>query len=271
MRFAHLAPAIGAIDFCYRDAKTSSFVGPVLGGGGATDAGPSASDAGEDADAAGEDAGVADAAPVIDDGGAPSIAFRGVSTYQTLEAAGPLTIGIVAGGASSCAERILEQDVTLDTGKLSTVVLLGTPGADGGDALAIVAFTDDRETIADKARVRVVNAAAGAEAIAARALGAQEVVLADEVLPRHAATASVATSVDALGYATVSPVPPPAAIALGPAKDAGGPTWQSGTTDLGIVGGSLHTAFVLAGSPYAVLWCTDTSTSGARTTCALVK
>lgn len=277
IRFAHLADGVGPIDFCYRAAGTANFVGPVISGGGAhADAG--AGDAAADGDAD------AEAGPnVFDDAGAPAVAPRAVTAYLTLAAAGSVRIAIVARGAASCTDRIVETDVTLDPGKLVTVALLGSGAVyDAGNldevrALGLVAFTDDRSTIADKARVRVVHAALAGTlpSLAVRAVGAIAVPLADVVAPRHAASASATIPVDALGYATAAPLASPAAIGVDPVADAdgGGASWQSAPADLGLSGGSLHTAFVVTGTsaPYAVLWCTDTSLTGDQTTCALLK
>ena len=57
------------------------------------------------------------------------------------------------------------------------------------------------------------------------------------------------------------------------AADASVDSWLSASGDLGLRGGSLHTGFVLSADeqPFEVLWCTDTSTSGDRTTCDVVR
>ncbi|MCW5837082.1 MAG: hypothetical protein KIS78_32105, partial [Labilithrix sp.] len=186
-------------------------------------------------------------------------------------------------GATSCANALVTADVTLDPGKLFTVALFGRH-ADGGVSLEVGAFTDDRSTEPNKLRARVIHAALGAADVpgvgplAVRAVASKTTVLADRVAPRRAATASQAVMVDGLGYVTAAPIPPPASIAIGPASsdgaDSGFETWQSQSADLGLHGGSLHTAFVLTGateSTFEVLWCADTTTSGDRTTCALVR
>jgi hypothetical protein len=277
IRFAHVADGVGPIDFCYRAAGTANFVGPVISGGGAqADGGPSDAAAHADADAE------AEAGPIVfDDAGAPAVAPRAVTAYLTLAAAGSVRIAVVARGAASCTDRIVETDVTLDPGKLVTVALVGSGAVyDAGNmdevrALGLVAFTDDRSTVADKARVRVIHAALAGElpSLTVRAVGAIAVPLADDVAPRHAASASATIPVDSLGYATAAPLASPAAIGVDPVADAdgGGPSWQSAAADLGLSGGSLHTAFVVTGAPYAVLWCTDTSLTGDRTTCAVLK
>jgi hypothetical protein len=294
MRLAHLAPDLGAVDFCYRMAKTSSFEGPVLGGG----LGGTTNDAGTDADA-GEagpgdlDAGIADADAGVDeggaDGGAASVGYRTVSRYLTLDASGPLTIALIAPGATSCATPLFTADVTLDPGKLSTVAIVGLTDTDAGDAaLALVAFTDDRATTPAMARVRMIHAALGmpggraaAGALSVRASSSQTVTIADHVEPKKAGAPSATVPVDSLGYATLAPVPSPAQLAVGAAAmagpattDAASDSWVSQPSELDLNGSSLHTGFVLTGQeqqPFEVLWCTDTSTSGDRTTCVLVR
>jgi hypothetical protein len=265
MRLAHLASDLGPIDFCYRAANTGTFEGPVLGGGSPK------KDAGDDAEADSGD----DAEAGVGDSGA-ALATATVSAYVVLDADGPLTIAIVEGGASSCAGPIVVADVTLDPGKLSTVAVHGRRDTDASDALGIVAYTDDRSTVPEKARVRIVHAVVGsAGPIAVRAVAAQAILVADRVEPRRASTASTSVPVDDLGYATIDPVPPPASLSVTPAaaQDAATSGWQSSAGNLDLRGGSLHTGFVMAGEgkPYQVLWCTDTSTAGERTLCELVR
>jgi hypothetical protein len=258
LRLAHLAPELGAIDFCWRPVDTGAFEGPVFGGAmPAVDGGDASADADADADEA--------------EAAAPhGVVFRTVSTYQTLARAGAITIAIVLRDAGSCANPIVTGDVTLDAGKLSTVVVLGRGTDAGASSLGVVAFTDDRTTTADMARVRLVHAALAAGTLAVRASSGTTVTLADALLPRKT------TSMVPLGYATVTPVPPPASIAItetAPLGDAAAAAWQSSSGDLGLVGGSIHTGFVLdgEGAPFEVLWCTDTSTTGDRTTCDRVR
>jgi hypothetical protein len=295
MRLAHLAADLGPVDFCYRAAKASSFAGPVLGGGlGAPKRDAGASDSGADASGDGGDpldGGALDAAGALDasaDAGAAAIEFLTVSRYLTLDAAGPLTIALVAPGSTSCTSPLLSADVTLDPGKLATVAIIGHLSDDGGaGSLGLVAFIDDRTVAPTTARVRMINAALGAagadaapdapNALAVRAVGAQTLTLAERVEPRRAGSPSSTVPVDSLGYATVAPVPSPARLAVGAAadtkSDAAIDAWVSEAGELGLVGSSLHTGFVLTGSvgSYEVLWCTDTSTSGDHTTCALVR
>ncbi|MDB4935643.1 MAG: hypothetical protein JWP87_2615 [Labilithrix sp.] len=285
MRLAHVSSDLGAVDFCYRMAKTSSFIGPVLGGGGGGTIQDPDAGAGEGGDAS-DGATSSDAPEAGTDGGAPSVSYRSVSRYLTLAASGPLTIALVAPGATSCATPIFTTDVTLDPGKLATVAIVGRSTADAGDnALALVAFIDDRTTTPAKARVRMIHAASGtsvrepAGALAVRASSSQTVSVADRVEPKKAGSPSDAVPVDSLGYATIAPVPSPATLGVGAASgsgaaDASSESWLSEAGDLDLRGGSLHTGFVLTGEgaqPFEVLWCTDTSTSGDSTTCTRVR
>jgi hypothetical protein len=280
MRVAHLAPAIGPIDFCYQGARKGTFVGPVLGGGAA----PKADDADADADANADlDASLPSDVSETDGGSLRSATYRTVTAYLALATAGPVTIAVVEAGATSCAKALATADVTLDPGKLSTVGLF-EKRVDGGISVELAAFTDDRTTDPEALRVRVIHAALGnadvpaAGPLAIRAVAAKTTVLGDRVEPRNASTASQAVMVDALGYVTAPPIPPPTSIAIGPATtdggaDAGFDPWQSKSTDLDLRGGSLHTAFILTGATEAtfeVLWCADTTTAGAQTSCTLV-
>jgi hypothetical protein len=283
MRLAHLAADLGPVDFCYRTARSAAFAGPVLGGG----IGDPKRDAGADggAEDASSEAGDAGLEAGDGDGGAASVGYRTVSRYLTLEASGPLTIALVAPGATSCATPLFTADVTLDPGKLATVAIVGLDANDGGaGGRAVVAFIDDRTTTPEKARVRMVNAAFGTAAaptspaaLAVRAVGAQTLTLAERVEPKKAGSPSATVPVDSLGYATIAPLPSPAQLAVGAAADtadAAVDSWVSAAGELRLNGGSLHTGFVLTGEspkPFEVLWCTDTSTSGDRTTCEVVR
>jgi hypothetical protein len=290
MRLAHVAGDLAPVDFCYRIANTSSFIGPVLGrglGGLVHDAGTAPGDGGDASPGLGDAATTSDSgAEGGADGGAASIRYRSVSRYLTLSASGPLTIALIAPGSTSCATPLFTADVTLDPGKLATVAIVGRPDADAADmALSLVAFIDDRTTTADKARVRMIHAASGnathepAGALAVRASSSQTVTIAERVEPKKAASPSETVPVDSLGYATIAPVPSPAQLAVGAAagssaSDAATTSWVSQPGALDLRGGSLHTGFVLTGElqqPFEVLWCTDTSTSGDTTTCTLVR
>ena len=277
-RIAHLAPDLGPVDFCYRASQNGTFIGPVVGGNTMPNA--AGGEGGLDAEAGSEDAATNPA-----DAGGPQLPYRSMSKYFTLSASGKIDIAIVKAGSASCGKPVLQGDVTLDPGKLYTVVLLGWRDSDAGPALDVLGFTDDRTLVADKARVRVIHAALGigntapAGPLAARVAGAKAEVLAERVEPRKASTASQSIPVDALGYAKVDPLTPPASLVVSTTPDAGaGPveagtqTWQSSAIDLDLRGGTLHTAFVLSAenAPFEVLWCADTITRAERTACVVV-
>lgn len=278
MRLAHLASDLGTIDFCYA-ALTGASVGPVLNGGGADpDASVDASDAADagsaSADAAG--GGLDGAAP---DASPAGLAFGTVTKYFTLQATGTINVAIVRAGATSCSNPIAEGTVTLDPGKLSTVALFAAPAVagDAGDAgaRALVAFIDDRETRADRARVRMVHGAS-AGPLAVQVTGATTVSLAERLEPRRVSTASQTIPVDALGFATIAPVAPPASFVIAATPIDGGPSdasWQSAAADLDLRGDSLHTGFVLddTGGGFSVLWCADKSTTAELTACSLLR
>lgn len=274
LRLAHLARDLGAIDFCYQAARAGAFEGPVLRTGGvAQDASVDAppGDGGLEIDADLLDGG--DDASTEDAGASAALAYGSVSKYLTVAATGTIVVVIVPAGATSCGGAIATGTVTLDPGKLSTVAVFSGAGEDAGAAVA--AFTDDRETKADKARVRIIHGAAGGP-FAVQISGAQTTPVASEVVPRRASSASSTIPVDALGFATIVPVAPPASIVVTPASDAGdagADPWQSeAREDLDLRGDSLHTAFVV-GEPgaFEVLWCADKNTTGDRTTCTLVR
>lgn len=286
-RFAHFAPDLGRVDFCYRASGTTTFLGPVLGtpraaprdAGSDAAASPSPSTS-PDADAVADaavDANAATTAP------GASLAYREVTRYVGLARSGPLDIAVVVAG-SSCASPLLVRTVTLDPGKLSTVTVLGRVGADAGASseLGLLALVDDRTTQPEKARVRLVHAALPAPGatpeatpLGVRATSGTTIVLADRIDPRKASSPSANVPVDALGYATVGALPPPASLSVSGAAlgDAAVEAWESAAVDLDLRGGSLHTGFVVLGDgkPFEVVWCRDTSTDGDLTACTRVR
>lgn len=293
LRVAHLADGLGAVDFCYQARGTGNLVGPVLGrasgdAGTPTDAG----DAGEVPDAEAGDA--SDDGATSPEAGSPGVPYLAVSRYVTVSATGTLALSFVRPGSGSCADPVASGAVTIDPGKLVTAVLMGRVEADGGapgDAgagtdggspdgeLRVTAFVDNRETVRDKARVRLVHAALGTTtqpprgALAARAVSGRTTELASAIPPGQASRSSTEIPVDSLGYATVTPVPPPTAIEISQADDAGTAAWLSPFTDLGLSGGSLHTGFISSDGPtgLALLWCDDTSTSVTLGACKLLR
>lgn len=321
MRLAHMAPDLGPLDFCWRASGAATFTGPVLNA--ALDAGAAAADASPDgptidADAAGVgdagadstiDAGAGydatagdaaasdaaagdaatDAAPLEaaapDGGGTPALDFGELTPDEVL-GGGTFDIALVAAGASTCAQPLLVQPVTLDAGKRTTVVVMGLSAADAGSAaaLSLVAFTDDATIDPAHARVRMIHAALGAPdgSGAAPALevslaaGGADVPVAAELDPRHASTPSAQDpSVDSLGYTTLDPVGSPAAFRLQPLGDSGvGGAWTTVPVDaLGTSAGTVHTAFVVSrpAGALGVVWCSEDKTSGSAVTCGLLR
>jgi len=274
LRLAHMASGVGPVDFCYQAARAGSFEGPVLGGPSTAVA-----DAGADGDTDADAAATADAgidAAVDEDAGRPAVTYGSVSKYFTLAATGTIVVAIVPAGGR-CSEAIAQASVTLDPGKLSTVVFFAE-GSDASDG-AVVGFVDDRDTLSDKARVRIIHASA-AGPIAVRANTSRTTTLADRVEPRHASEATPAIPVDALGFATVAPLPPPVTLVVDPIdQDASADaapsttaTWASAAGDLDLRGGSLHTGFVLdEDGGFVVLWCADQITAFDHTACTWVR
>jgi hypothetical protein len=245
MRLAHLAEGVGAIDFCYQGARSGAAVGPVRKSSIQQDAG-NAGDAGD-----------------------LGFAFRDVSRYFTIESSGPLAISIVPAGAASCsnAAALATANVTLDPGKRATVVFFAE-SRDGGAARPLASFVDDANTVGGRARVRIIHGADGFGTFAARAATSATTLLAERVEPRRASTSSAIVPVDTLGYATVDPITASAALAID-FLDAGASPWQSTPRDLGLGGGSLHTAFVVedGSGSVDVVWCADEQNAFDLTSC----
>lgn len=275
MRVAHLAPDVGRIDFCLAAARTASFEGPVLGAGN----GSVKKDAGTDADADAASTSASDAGDEL------SLGFEEMTSYLTLDITGPLTIAIVAAGAGSCANPIVVDDVTLDPGKLSTVVLMGVGDQDGGaSGLRVAAFTDDTQVVAASARARMIHAALAplgnvaqtslAVSLTSGATGS----LADRVEPRRASSPSASVPIDVLGYAKIAPVAAPAKLSVSALADGGSDAaatsvWQGPSKDLDLTGGSVHTGFMVTtkAGAFEVVWCADKTMTNTRTACVVVK
>jgi len=166
-------------------------------------------DTGGDGATAAADGALADAhtdvAPSVDGGErVGGVTPLRMSTYVTIAGAGTFDVAIVLGGSTSCNSPLAIQRVTLDAGKLSTLVVLSTTapdpldgGADAarsldagkdaatngvtgeagapdasGPALSIVVLTDEPALSATAARARFFNATSAG---ATSQLGALEV------------------------------------------------------------------------------------------------
>jgi hypothetical protein len=247
------------------------------GGGeaGAEDATTGSADATIDA---GADGGGAGDAAVSDGGGAIlRVGFGQASEVQTLPAIGTLDIALVAPYQLSCAAPRFVGRVTLDPGKVATVVAMGLRAADAGgpSALRLQAFVDERPGAS--AQVRVVNAALGSRGEGPApplSVQAGDVVLAPEVDPGETAAESSPPGVDALGYAPAPVFMSTAPIVLSTLADAGdgaARTWTTPFFDLGIGSGTSHTAFVvsLEEGALGVVWCGDPLLDTNTGACAL--
>jgi len=310
MRLAHASSGLGPIDFCWRITGTANFTGPVLAGAlTPTDAGApgdAQTDAETDASAAGDAAGTGDAASVPDtswdaaeegvdldatDGASEpydaqiadaspvpaSLAFGSMTSDVSLPAPGTFDIAIVAAGQTSCLQPLLVDQVTLDAGQRSTVVVMGEPWRDGGpSALTIAGFVDSRAS-QQSTLVRFIHAALGSSdepAAPAVAIRANTTLLAAQVDPGKATAESTTPSVDSLGYTTLDAIPGTVSLGLTALGDAGSPTaWTTPSTSLGLQAGSVHTGLVVSLSQGAlgVAWCTDVDTAGGgHTACTLL-
>jgi len=312
VRLAHASPDLGPVDFCWRTSGTATFTGPVLSGeqplpeagpppGDAGVEGPSnagdadASEAGSDAadggdartdadgstaDAATPDAtlaegGAADAG--TPDGGTPGQLVFGTMTPDVLlPATGTVDIAVVAAGQTSCAVRRLVGTVTLGAGKRATVVLMGLAGQDSGpDALTVIGFTDT-PTDPQSALVRVIHAAlgfGGAPPTPALSVQTGGTLIAAEVDPKMAATASTTPAVDGLGYATLQPLAPPSSLQLATVGDAASAHWTTAARDLSVRMGTAHTGIVvsLGQGSLGIVWCSgDSTTAGVAASCVLL-
>ena len=271
LRLVHLAAGLGPIDFCTRVGAGDPFVGPVLGrdrDGGA----PDASDAGQDAGQDAEQDGSKRDAEVMDAGAVP-LPYLAASQYTPVEGSGTVELAIVPYGTSSCASPLATRAITLDPGKLTTVVVYGREGADSGAPAGIVAFNDISGVIPDKARLRMIHAVGeGAPPLTVTVYASLTTTLGTLEPLGILSSSTDAAAIESLGYATLGPRPAPATLGLvesGDGGDAG--SWLSQSADLGLTGGTLHTGFIVRqkGS-YAVLYCNDVSTEGPRTLCGLL-
>lgn len=270
-------PADTGADVAESDAEAQEAgdgAAPGDAGARASDAGLDASDAGEasQGDAA-SDAGVAGGGQLADGGAAMRVDFGQASEVVTLPAIGTLDIALVAPYQLSCASPRFIGRVTLDPGKVATVVVMGEKGVEaGGSALQIKAFIDDPPGKA--AQVRVIHTALGgpgeppSPALGVEAAG---VPLAPEVEPGQASAASTSPSVDTLGYAPTPVLPGPAPIEITTLGDAAARTWTTPFFDQGLLAGTSHTAFVvtLAAGSLGIVWCEDAFVASPAAPCLI--
>ncbi len=288
LRFAHLAPGLGSVDFCWRASTTDPFHGPLLGGGATTsfDAGlpdgdSGASDAsatldsGEPADAAAGPGDSGDGGSESADAGPGPLGYLSISPTLELVSSGTIDVIAVEPG-TSCAAPLVLAHVALTTAARTTLLLAGGVQADASGGLGIVALGDE-VTAADarQTSVRVVNAAlvpSVGSFTAAFEQGGYDVVLADVVPPGNAASPSIkdagTPAVDALGYTTVVPTasPPALRIVFDQGDSGVSPTWASHAAPQPLQAGEITTAFVGHDDyGYLVLWCSDASEASSAT------
>jgi hypothetical protein len=218
-----------------------------------------------------------------------------LSRYIDLRGGGTFEFAIVAAGLGSCGTPYLTQQVTLDPGKSTTVVLTRTPGlsADAGieaggvgeageagargvpgaGALTLLSFVDESDARSGAARTRFINVArspSSGEGVVVREVDVLDQAdkawrLAALIDPDAVSSPSSSPPfVDALGYHESVAIDPPEAtissrkalrVATG---DAGGEV--SSTSDwqsLDLSSASVHTGFLAASGGLAVLWCDD--------------
>ena len=275
LRLVHAAPGLPAIDFCTRSGPQDLFVGPVLGRDRPRDGGSDAPrpDGATSPDASIDDAGAQDAwAP--QDAQADAQASLGVapssaSQYVSVEGSGTLEVAIVPAGTGSCGQPLALGQVTLEPGRLKTVVVYGLP-QDAGRAAGVAAFDDAPEVTPNRAKIRLIHASAGPlPRLTATLYSTLTTTLGtlDPLGPLRAETD--ASQVDDLGYANVDPRPPPTTLGLREAESATPKLTQP--ADLGLTGGSLHTGFVVRNqTATSLLYCNDVSTDGPRTQCVVL-
>jgi hypothetical protein len=211
------------------------------------------------------------------DVGAPAaLLFGGMTPDVTFPTSGTFDIALVTAGQTSCLQplpRLVDQ-VTLDAGKRSTVVVMGVPSEDAGaSALSLAAFVD-APAVATSTRARFIHAALGTTGQAATpalSVHAGATLVAAEVDPGNAATASPSPLVDSLGYSTLDPIAGTVTIGLATLGDVA-QQWTTPATALGLELGSTHTGILvsLGQGALGVAWCGDVADAGGRTSCTLI-
>jgi hypothetical protein len=272
LRLVHLAEGLPAIDFCTRSGEADLFDGPVLGRDRPRDAGSarpdgSMADAGTALDAEPTDGAVTDAS----DAGSAGVVPTSASQYVSVDGSGTIELAIVPAGQGSCGQPLARGRITLDPGRLKTVIV-HSAASEGGVSAGVVAYDDTTDVTPQRASLRLVYASSTGASLRATLYGSLTTQL-GRLEPlgvlRAEADASV---VDSLGYASVDPRPAPATlgIAEATATDAELPSATSGA-DLGLAGGSVHTGFLVRrGAESSLLYCNDFATDGPRTQCTVL-
>lgn len=275
LRLVHAAVGLPAIDFCTRSGPQDLFDGPVLGRDrprdGGTDARMSDSAPNVDDAQASDSASDADASSItdayVDAGAVTGVAPASASQYVSVTGSGTLEVAIVPAGTGSCGQPLATGQVTLEPGRLKTVIVFGLP-QDAGRTAGITAFDDTPDVIPNRAKLRLIYAAVGpAPRLTATLYSTLTTTLGtlDPLAPLRPDTDG--SLVDGLGYANVDPRPPPTTLGFREAQSA----TATQPADLGLTGGSVHTGFILPTQDgTSLLYCNDVSTDGPRTQCTLL-
>lgn len=273
LRLVHVAEGLPAIDFCTRSGEADLFDGPVLGRDRPRDAGaPRPDGATSDAmalmDAEPRDGALADAS----DAGASGVVPTSASQYVSVEGSGTIELVVVPAGQGSCGQPLARGRITLDPGRLKTVVVHAIE-SDGGVTAGVTAYDDTSDVVPQRASLRLVYASSPGAPLRATLYGSLTTQL-GRLEPlgvlRAEADASV---VDTLGYASVDPRPAPATLGVAEATttDAALPAAATSGADLGLSGGSVHTGFLVRrGAASSLLYCNDFATDGPRTQCTVL-
>jgi len=262
LRFVHLVEELGPVDFCYRSIGTTDYSGPILRERF------SEADAGSPSDAAAdsESDGSAEAGASLP---SSSLSPLSASPILAMTTPGTLEIAVITADHPTCSAPLFSSRATLDVGKTFWLVLMGTLADGGVSGLELKRYVSDLRADDSNARIRMIHAAnAATNALDIALVGTGETSLARNVRPYNPPAESREPPIDALGYRTIAPLPPPTQFSIRTAGVGILGAWTSAFTDLALTTGSIHTAFVASSSgTFAVLHCSEIS--GAQ--CALVR
>lgn len=273
LRLVHVAEGLPSIDFCTRSGEADLFDGPVLGRDRPRDAGVArpdgaATDAIAFVDAEPRDGALADAS----DAGGSGVVPMSASQYVSVEGSGTLELVVVPAGQGSCGQPLARGRITLDPGRLKTVVVHALE-SDGGAAAGVVAYDDTGDVVPQRASLRLVYASSPGSPLRATLYGSLTTQL-GRLEPLGVLRAEAdASTVDTLGYASIDPRPAPATLGIAETTttDAALPAVATSGADLGLSGGSVHTGFLVRrGAASSLLYCNDFATDGPRTQCAVL-
>lgn len=221
LRVAHLSPDAPAVDVCLSPAGTGRFGAPVI-----------------------EQA-----------GGEAGLAYGQVTRYLDVDAGG-YDVRIVSGDATDCATPIVPDTtgVTLEAGRTITVAATGlaAPGA-GQPGFALVAFVDETQVAAGKAKVRFVHASPGTPAVDVGAGSGASFA------PLFTAVAFASTDADLApgGYLETAPLTDATVSARATGTDADALVLPDVTLPAGAIVTVFATGLLGGAPPLAALVCAD--------------